>query len=202
MGIIELYKDSPNTLWQNDETFLCVFDEKENLIADYDLCTGLKLMQGEKDMTIYINEDDLVSGKWILLATKTKIIDGEHIKTKIRANGFKEEGGSLDIFKENDPWSKNCGSQDYVSRQERERRLSICKGCPLFNKDDMLCSINNQIVLQTTKYQNEYCPEDKWGNKEDVFQRLAENGLIPRIEIDKEEQDRFESELEEYFKGL
>jgi hypothetical protein len=66
----------------------------------------------------------------------------------------------------------------------------------------MTCNVDETIALENTKYLDKYCPEDKWGNKEEVLQKLTENGTMPRIEVDEEEQGQFESELEEYLKGL
>ena len=75
MGIVKIYRDEPNTTWVNDETFLCVFNSENVLIADYNFCSGLKIMQNDKDMTIFINDIDLPSGKWILFATKINTQD-------------------------------------------------------------------------------------------------------------------------------
>jgi hypothetical protein len=201
MAIIELYKDKPNTLWQNDETFLCVFDNNENLIMDYDFCTGLKLVQGDDYMSIYINEDDLIPGKWKLFATKTKIINNEHIKKRVKAEGIKKENVSLDSVSNKNLSNNECGPGEYVSKKERESRLSICKTCPFFDKENIICTVDKKIVLKSTKYKNEYCPKEKWGNKEEFLQKLIESGTIPVAKINKEEQEAFELELEEYLKG-
>ena len=199
VSIIELYSDNLKTIWHNNDTFLCVFDDKNNLIADYDLKTGLKLMKNDKKMTIYINDDDLIAGRWTLFVTK---IYEENKTQKTKIEGKKEGDTKKRFFKEDRPWDTNYSNQQHVSVKERERRLSICKSCSFFNIGDMTCEIDKSIALEDTKYLDKYCPEDRWENKEEVLQRLTENGTMPKIEINQEEQSQFESELEEYFKGL
>ena len=199
MSVIELYSDNPKTIWHNNETFLCVFDDKNNLVADYDFKTGLRLMIDDKKITIYINNDDLVAGKWIFFVTK---IYEENKIQKIKVEGKKEGETKKRIFKEDRPWDFNYSNQHHVSVKERERRLSICKSCPFFNIENMTCNVDETIALENTKYLDKYCPEDKWGNKEEVLQRLTENDAIARIKINEEDQGQFESELEEYLRGL
>ena len=50
MDIVEIYKDGTQFMWPNNKTFLCVFDENDNLVTDYDLCSGLKLMQKDNEI--------------------------------------------------------------------------------------------------------------------------------------------------------
>ena len=206
MGIVEIYKDEPNTVWVNDETFLCVFNNENVLIADYDFCSGLKIMQNNKNMTIFINDRDLPSGKWILLATKINI--EENLKEKIKVEGFKEGEVTAKVFSDEGPWLDNCGPDERVSREEREERISICTECPFFNSADMICTINNRIVLESTKYKGLLCPKGKWGDQETMDRMLKEglaNGdiMMPVGEtIDKQDQSDFEADLEEFLKGL
>jgi hypothetical protein len=202
MSTVNIYKDSPDTIWQNDETFLCVFDDENNLIAEYDFCTGLKLMQSETDMTLYINDDDLVSGKWIFIATKAVPIEGGgYSGEKIRVEGIKGGDTGYVEFNSEFPWNVgNSGPGKYVSRQEREDRVAVCKLCPLFDSKNITCTSDGKNVLKTTKHENEYCPEEKWGNKEKV---LAERGLIVQSqEVDQQDQESFEADLEKYLEGL
>jgi hypothetical protein len=206
MGIIELYSDKPNTIWKNSETFLCVFDNENNLISDYDFRTGLKLVQDEKKMTIYIADSDLVPGKWILFATK---VFDEELEEAVRVEGKKDGEPREVVFNDKRPWDWNYSSEPHVSRQEREDRLSVCKSCPFFNIEDMKCEVDGKMVLETTKNVNGYCPEEKWGDKKRIdMERLAENLargdiILPKgPNIDKEDQAEFENELEEYLKGL
>jgi hypothetical protein len=209
MKIIELYKDKPNTLWQNNETFLCVFNENNILVGSYDFNTGLKLMQDDKEMTIFIHDDDLISGKWVLFATK---VNNDYIKkyTKkmIKVDGFKAGKETEIKFQEQYPWNKNWGHGKYVSREEREKRLSVCSKCPFFNLDNISCSINKKIVLESTKYHNEYCPEKKWGDKDAVMKEIFDEATLrgdiiisQNHKIDIKEQEDFEAELEKYLKG-
>jgi len=206
MGIVEIYKDEPNTVWVNDETFLCVFNNENVLIADYDFCSGLKIMQNNKNMTIFINDSDLPSGKWILLATKINI--EENLKEKIKVESFKEGEVTAKVFSDEGPWLDNCGPDERVSREEREERISICTECPFFNSADMICTINNRIVLESTKYKGLLCPKGKWGDQE-TMDRMLKEGLesgeivMPNaIVIDEQDQSNFEADLEDFLKGL
>jgi hypothetical protein len=206
MGIVEIYKDEPNTVWVNDETFLCVFNNENVLIADYDFCSGLKIMQNNKNMTIFINDSDLPSGKWILLATKINI--EENLKEKIKVEGFKEGEVTAKVFSDEGPWLDNCGPDERVSREEREERISICTECPFFNSIDMICTVNNRIVLESTKYKGLLCPKGKWGDQETI-DRMLKEGLesgeivMPNaIVIDEQDQSNFEADLEDFLKGL
>lgn len=207
MNIINIHKDKANTIWKNDETFLCVFDNNNNLLADYDFCTGLKLMQDDKEMTIFINDENLVSGNWVFFATKINTANRTQVKERIKVSGFK--GGSLDKFDIDDeyPWSNNCGPGKYISKKERDDRLSVCKSCPLFDLNNMTCTVDEKMVLQSTKYEDSYCPKEKWGDKAAVLAEISERMqgsiIMPQaIKIDQQEQDEFEAELEKYLEAL
>ena len=206
MGIVEIYKDEPNTVWVNDETFLCVFNNENVLIADYDFCSGLKIMQNNKNMTIFINDIDLPSGKWILFATKINTQD--NLRETIKVEGFKEGEVAAKEFNEEGPWLNNCSPDEQVSKEEREERISICTECPFFNSADMICTINNRIVLESTKYKGLLCPKGKWGDQETMDRMLKEglaNGdiIMPVGEtISKQDQSDFEADLEDFLKGL
>jgi hypothetical protein len=203
--IIEIYKDAAGTMWQNDETFLVVLDSQNKLLRDYDFCTGLRLMQDDNEMTAYINDEDLLSGNWIFLGTK---LDENFIKYRVKSEGVKEGGFIYKKFTDPNPW-ENCGPGIKVSREKREERLSICKLCPQFNQEDMTCSLDGRIVLEATKYENLYCPEGKWGDKEileqqNIAERAARGDIIlpEQDKIQPTEQEIFEQELEDFLKGL
>jgi hypothetical protein len=195
MGIVELYSDKIDTFWVNNETFLYVLDDKNNLIADYDFRTGLKLLKRDKEIVIYINDEDLIPGKWFLFATK---VHNKKNKKIIKTKGKKIGVIKTRVFEEERPWDLGYSNQLHVSRKEREERLSICKSCPFFNIKDVTCQIDGSIVLETTKYADKYCPEEKWGDKESAMKKFAGDAII----VNEEEQQDFESELEEYLKGL
>jgi hypothetical protein len=206
MGIINIHKDIPNTMWQNDETFLCVFDENNKLVADYDFCTGLKLMQDDKEMTIYMVDDDLVTGRWVFFTTKVSESNNGLVRERIKVEGVKSGYPTSKIFNEEYPWNVNCGPGNYVSRKEREERLSICKSCPLFDSKNMKCTVDEKTVLQSTKFEDSYCPEEKWGDMEKIFAEASEKqgGIIMPVgpKIDPIEQEEFEQELEKFLEGL
>jgi hypothetical protein len=194
MGIVELYSDDVDTVWNDQKTSLCVLDDNNNLIADYDFRTGLRLLKSDTNFTIYINNDDLIPGKWVLFVTK--IYEGEENKT-IKVEGSKEGVFKERIFEEDRPWDFGYSNQLHVSRQERENRLSVCKSCPFFNIENMTCEVDGENVLDKTKYLDEYCPEEKWGDKKAVMQKISRNATI----ISQQDQQEFESELEEFLKG-
>jgi hypothetical protein len=212
MEIVELYSDKPDTIWHNQKTFLCVFDEENNLIADYDFKTGLRLIKSDTELTIYIHDSDLIPGRWVLFV-KT-MYDEEFLETiKIEGSKNKSEKDEEiyikeNIFKEKRPWDYGYSDQLHVSREEREERLSICKSCPFFNIEDMTCEVDGSIVLNTTKNANLFCPEEKWGDVERIKREHAahfiEKGEVDPggNRVDPEEQKMFEEELEEYLKGL
>jgi hypothetical protein len=207
MSTINIYKDKANTVWENDETFLCVFDNNNNLISYYDFCTGLKLMQDDKEMTIFINSDDLALGKWTFFGTKVVVKNKKELKEKVKVDGIKNEKpqNNAKIYS----WpNENCGPGKFVSKKEREERISICKQCPLFDLQNITCTINEKIILKTTKYEHEYCPKEKWGDKDRIMANHAASAkaqgiFVPNpVQIDAQEQADFEAELEGYLKGL
>lgn len=200
MHITNIYSDEINTQWKDDETFLCMFDQNNNLVVYYDLCSGLRLVQDEEKMTVYINNSDLSPGKWIFFGTKTKVIGNNLIKEKIKIEGFSEYGTNHKFKKIRS--QNKCTSQETVSEKEQKERISICNSCPFFDKNNMVCKENDRIVLDLTRYKYEYCPKEKWGNKEEVMKKLSENAIINIPQINQKEQQEFEKELEEYLKGL
>jgi hypothetical protein len=140
-----------------------------------------------------------------LFATKINI--EKNLKEKIKVEGFKEGEVKAKVFSEKGPWLDNCSSDEQVSKEEKEKRISICTECPFFNSLDMTCTINNRIVLESTKYKGLLCPKGKWGDKETEDRMLKEglaNGeiVMPSVVIDKNDQLDFETELEEFLKGL
>ncbi len=54
------------------------------------------------------------------------------------------------------------GRVEYVSPEERERRLDICKGCPRLNEALMQCKECGCFVKAKTKYKESSCPIGKW----------------------------------------
>ena len=206
MNNIEIYKETIETMWKDSETFLCVFDNKNNLIADYDFCTGLKLMQDEKDITIFIKDEDLIAGKWVFFGTK---VNKDFLSEKIKINGRKKGSPKTIEYSEQHPWSNNCGPGNHTSRQERQKRVSVCVSCPLFDSKNMTCTVDETLILESTKYEDKFCPEGKWGEKELVMAKMLEDALdrgdiiIPKSEkIIPEEQENFEEELDRFLKGM
>ena len=206
MSTVNIFKDKANTIWENDETFLCVFDDK-NLVAYYDFCTGLKLMQDDKEMTIFINNDDLVSGKWVFFGTKVINKNKKQLKEKVKSDGVKNEKSNINLNKYDWP-NKNCGPGNFVSKQEKEKRILICKQCPFFDLENIKCTVDDKTVLRSIKYEDEFCPKEKWGDKEKIKERHAayaksQGMIVPQsINIDAEEQADFEAELEAHLRGL
>lgn len=198
---------------RNDSTFLCVYDESGAIVADYSLCTGLRLVQGDGDLDIYINSDDLVPGRWMLQVGGVSMSDGSDYTATY--TGSSEGDLRSRVYTSDDPWSM-CGPGDRVSRAERERRLIICKACPLFDATTATCSVNGSLVLDATTYKDKYCPEDLWGNKQDVVDAeaarhqkyvevvIAQGGVpVPQGSAPvPDDQAAFEAELDQYLEGL
>ena len=57
MNIVEIYEDDIKFMWDNNKTFLCVFDKNNNFITDYDLCSGIKLMKKDDRIIFYVYEN-------------------------------------------------------------------------------------------------------------------------------------------------
>jgi len=206
VNIIEIYKDTVETMWKNSETFLCVFDDKNNLLADYDFCTGLKLMQDEQDMIIFIKDEDLIAGRWVFFATK---VNKDNISEKIQVDGKKDGVQEEVVFSDKYPWSDNCGPGNYVSRKERQERVSVCISCPLFDSKNMTCTVDNVLILESTKSADSFCPEEKWGDKEAVMARAIEEAIkdgdiiMPSgVNGYPEDQSVFEEDLDKYLEGM
>ena len=206
MGIVEIYRDDIKFMWSNNETYVCVFDENNNFVTDYDLCSGLKLMQEDDEMIFYINENEMVQGAWKFFANR---ISEDFSSEKIVISGENSLGSKTRNFNNDLPWSENCGPGKFVTRSEREKRLDICKRCPLFNVENMTCSVNLQSVLDLTRHADKYCPEDKWGEKARVLAEVderegltAERAMAAPALITKQDQSDFEAELEDFLKGL
>ena len=189
----------------DDETSLCVFDENNNLKADYDFTTGLRLLLDGENLTVYIHNSDLVPGAWVLFVG---FMTADLIRKSDRVEGFTEGTSVPRDYESESPWDdrKNFIGVNLV---ERERRLSICASCPLLDTASMICTVSNKLVTNVTTIGNQYCPEDKWGNKQQVmdeaFQRALDNGevtLPTPISVEKEDQAQFEAELNSYLEGL
>jgi len=205
MSILKMHSVPVGTMLENETTFLCVFDEDNNFIADYDFCTGLRLIQEEQTLVIYINENDLVPGSWVLFVTT---VDENYVKTKSKVKGTKEGLPRTRIHTSQNPWD-GCGAGEKVSLAERDSRITVCASCPLLNAIDMVCSVSGKSVTDATTRKEQFCPEDKWGNKEQVLNDIAEFALANNMvqfpqgfTIDTSDQIAFEEELASYLEGL
>lgn len=121
MNIVEIYKQPSNVIWYDEKTFLFVFDDNEKQIADYDLSSGLKLMTDGKNIIIFINDDDLIPGKWKFFGTKMVKKNNKLAQEKVYAEGYKE-GEYLDReYNPKNVWNdpKHETNDDTVIKQER-----------------------------------------------------------------------------------
>ena len=50
----------------------------------------------------------------------------------------------------------------FVSKEEKERRYSICKSCEFYNKTRDMCKKCNCIMSFKTKFEKTNCPINKW----------------------------------------
>jgi len=204
MKIVEICEEDLSTIWNDSKTFLLVFDEKNKQIADYDFSNGLNLLQKENSLVVFFNEEDIVPGKWKFVGTK--IIEKNKKIFEETVEVFGEKSGKYTVKKNKNPWKENRTWGEYISFEEREKRIKICRNCEFFNQLDGVCSINNVFVLEFTKHKYYYCPENKWGDKEESEKYATQkfyndSSLLKNVTINEQDQQNFESELEEYLKG-
>jgi hypothetical protein len=207
MKIVEIFRQPKDVIWNDDKTFLCVFDNEGKQIADYDFYSGLKLMLDGNYIRIFIYDEDLVSGKWKFFGTKSIQKDKKIIEEKVFSSGEKNEETLKRKYKEKNPWGITRGIEDqYVSAQEREKRMGVCRKCPMFVNSDGTCSVDGSLSILETKKRYSYCPEEKWGNKEESLGSThVENPsdmISINTKIDPLDQQNFENELEEYLRRI
>ena len=195
MDIIELYKAPKNTIWNDSKTVLCVFDYNGKEIADYDFSTGLKIMQDNHFMTVYITNKDLVPGSWKFMGSIINNNDGVLTQSSVEVDGEKSGVPFDRTYEDQDPWNNTRIGGKYVSAQVREERMNLCRSCPLFIAQEGICSITGLFVIESTKIESSYCPEEKWGVKYIQEENVAEEKI-------QEEQQEFEKELDEFLQGL
>lgn len=203
MSIVELHSVPKDTVLSSSRTFLTVVDDSGALVADYSLCTGLRLLQDEDNWIVYINEADLVPGTWTLFLDTT-----DEAESPQRVTGVKE-GDPVPRLLPEFPWS-NCGTVPRVSNNERSSRLAVCQSCPLFEQDTMACGQSGKFVLDVTTRDDEFCPQELWGDKEAVLQARVDkaiaDGNVPEPDtstgsISAEDQQAFEAELAAFLEG-
>ena len=201
MSTVNLHTIDAGTMVKNDESFLWVFDGAGELVADYDFCTGLRLMGNDSAMTVYVFDEELVPGAWVLLLTTA---DENFAITRERIEGFKEGKPRKRVMPER-PWD-GCGPGARTTNVERRRRLAVCTSCPLLDKDTMTCTSSGKPVLDVTTRATEYCPEDYWKSKTTVMEAVGAqavaDGQVPvpsPTVIDAEDQKKFEQELDLFF---
>lgn len=199
MKIIEIYRTQKNTIWNDSSTYLIVFDKKGNQIEDYDFYTGLKMIEENNEIIIFIEDENLVSGVWKFFGTKIKIIESKTIKENVFSEGFKDGNKKNRNFLKESPWNTYNTSIKYVSFNERKKRIKICRSCPFFVNSTGECLSDGKNVIQSTKIEKSYCPEQKWGNKEKSQTVIQDEKKVDTIL--KENQKEFEDELDKYLKN-
>jgi len=200
MKTVNIYESAKNTIWNEGKTFLIVFDENGDQIEDYDLATGLKIIQDDKKSTIFINDEDLVSGTWKFFGTRAREISPAVIEEKVESEGFKEKGEPVWPSVNEDPWTGRRVFGSFVSLSKRNERIDICRSCPFFIKTIGECSVDGKSVIESTKQKNSYCPVEKWGDKKDSIISMKPGGVQEAAWL-REDQKDFDDDLEEYFKS-
>lgn len=196
MSTVELHSVPKDTLLNSSGTYLTVSDENGSLVADYSLCTGLRLIQDGDRWIIYVNDADLVPGSWTLFVDALdESVPSETI------HGVKEGAPASRVLADF-PWSA-CGPVPRVSKSERSGRLAVCLECPLFEPETMTCGESGKFVLDVTTRSDEFCPQDLWGDREAVTtqrveQAIANGTVIENTTITPEEQQAFEAELDAF----
>jgi hypothetical protein len=207
MKIVEICKQPKDVVWNDDKTFLCIFDNNGNQIEDYDFYSGLRLMLDGNYIKIFIHDEDLVSGKWKFFGTKSFQKDGKTVEEKVFFSGEKIEKNIKRKYENKNPWGITRGVKDqYVSAQEREKRMGVCRKCPMFVNFDGTCSVDGSLSILETKKRYSYCPEEKWGNKKKSIEKMKSeypSDIINyNVNVDPTDQKNFEDELEEYLRRI
>lgn len=205
MSTISLHTIPLESVIRNDLSSLCVFDGEGNLVADYDFCTGLRLIRTDQGLTVYVHEVDLIPGPWVFLVTV--LTESAEAET-IRIEGTYEGAPTTRVLLDDNPWT-NCLPGERVGRVEREKRLNLCKSCPLLSLTTMTCTASEKSVLDVTTKEDSYCPQELWGDKQKVLagqmEQARELGLVSNDQgtvIDSQNQTEFEDELNNYLEGL
>jgi hypothetical protein len=202
MKMIEIYKERMPIIWNDSKTFLVVFDENGNQVADYDFSNGLQILQDDQNIVIFVNSEDILPGKWKFFGTKSVQKNGKIFEESVFSFGEKEGDKKNNI--EEDVWQKKRVWGNYVSFAEREKRINICRKCDFFNQENGICLANDVLVLEFSKHKYYYCPEGKWGSKEDFDKYYSEISpddiIMPAGTVTAEDQEDFEKELERYLK--
>lgn len=189
-------------MWNDQQTYLCVYDKNNIQVADYDFDTGLGLMLDGDIIKVFMEESSLVAGNWtffgVLSAAENGIIVSREM---IEING---SGGNAksQTYSDQDPWRFDHRPGTYVSVKEREKRISICRSCPMFDRKGY-CKVNDMLAIERTKMKIGFCPEGKWGSQEDAenfykTEIVGENNITYVLE----EQSDFDAQFDEFLKGL
>lgn len=202
MIIIYEYKNDPNLMWNDQQTYLCVYDKNNIQVADYDFDTGLNLMLSGDTISVFMEESDLVSGKWTFFGVLSTAENGTIVsREEIEISG---KGGKakLRTYNDQNPWRFDHRPGTYVSVEEREERISICRSCPMFDRKGF-CKINDMLAIERTKMKIGFCPEGKWGSEEEAIE-LYKTEFVGEntIKYVTDGQAEFEAELDEFLKGL
>jgi hypothetical protein len=196
------YENKENLSWNDQQTYLCVYDKNNVQIADYDFDTGLKLMLKDNKIYVYVNDFDLIAGTWTFFGILSTIKNNATVlQEQIEVSG--ESVGTAEVreYSDEHPWRFNHRPGEYVSVSQRQERISICRECPMFDKRGV-CQVNNMLAIERTKMQIGFCPEGKWGSQEESAELYRREFVgESTVEYVLEEQADFDSELEEFLKG-
>lgn len=191
MSIKKILVDVPdNRFWDRDKTIAIVFDNNGKQIADFDLVTGINIENIDGNLFMTIDEEIVPMGTLMFRAAWAEF------KEDAPAEKFSyEEIIPIQKEKEKDrivkekPWDYKGSGDTFVSFSEREKRISVCRSCELFNHSTGICEINGMDAMLVTKSANYYCPEGKWDKGKN-----ADPNFTPYVSA----QDEFEEEFEKY----
>lgn len=197
------YENDPTLMWNDQQTYLCVYDDNNVQVADYDFDTGIKLMLSNNKIRVYMNESDLVPGKWTFFGVLSTMVDGQSVaREEIEISGESVGTAAVRVYPDNDPWRFDHRPGTYVTAFEREERIAICRTCKLFDRKG-LCQSNNMLSIERTKMKIGFCPERKWGSEAEAAE-LYESEFVGEATITyiMGDQESFDAELEEFLKGI
>lgn len=197
------YNNDPSLMWNDQQTYLCIYSDDNIQIADYDFDTGLKLILRGDKIHVYMNDFDMLPGKWTFFGVLSTMVNGQSVaREEIEISGDSVGTATERVYADNDPWRFDHRPGTYILASDREERIAICRMCPLFDRKGF-CQSNNMLAIERTKMRIGFCPERKWGSEAEAAE-LYEKEFVGESTITyvMGDQEEFEAELEEFLKGL
>ena len=193
--------------WVRDRTVVRCFDEGGREVAALDGSTGLAwTLDGD---TWAIDESVLPPGRWVfdgvyLLGSgsgerHTAVVHDEGVADN-DGSGYAEVVERLESLVES-PWDYTAAPRIFATWRQRQDRLAVCRGCPLFDHASGACTVDDSFMVMKTIDASQECPEGKWGVTDDfdpveAALRADRSVVMVPVEGPLEGQDAFNAEWE------